>query len=155
MLQRRFESPPGRIIGRRTAKRVSRRDAQAPFELVEPLSQGHGVVASRTRPPSMASDTEGLWQRLRQGFRACDRRCCAANALQLFDPRPRRRSLSLAVGDERLELGAGEFGHVGADGLAREGRTFHRSHVPPRVSETCLDPVGFREVTERLPAQNR
>jgi hypothetical protein len=62
---------------------------------------------------------------------ASDRRRCAANALQLLDPRPRRRPLALAMGDERLELGAGELGHVGADRLAREGRTFHRSNVLP------------------------
>ncbi len=68
MLQRRFESPPDRVFGRRTAKRVSRRHQKAPFELVEPLSQGHGVVASRTRPPSMASDAEVLSQLLRHGL---------------------------------------------------------------------------------------
>ena len=142
MLQRSFKSPPSRIFGRRTAKRVSRRDPQAPFELVEPLSQGHGVVASRTRSQSMASDTEVLWQRLRQGFRASDRRRCAANALQLLDPRPRRRSLSPAMGDERLELGPGELGHVGADRLAREGWTFHHSNVLPAACQKSVSTLS-------------
>ena len=131
MLQRSFEPPPGRVPGRRAAERVSRHHPQAPFELVEPLSQGHGVVAGRTRSQSMVSDTEVLWQRLRQGFGASHRRRCAANALQLLDSRPRRGSLSLAVGDERLELGAGELGHVGANRLARNGWPFHRSNVLP------------------------
>ena len=146
MLQRSLKSPPGWIFGRRTAERGSRCDPQAPFELVEPLSQGHGVVADRTRPQSMGSDTEVLWQRLRHGFRASDRRRCAANALQLLDPHPRRRPLALAMGDERLELGAGELGHVGADRLAREGWTFHPSNVLPAACQKSVSTLSSSRI---------
>jgi hypothetical protein len=142
MPQRSFEPPPSRILGGRTAERVSRRHPQAPFEHVEPLSQGHGVVASRKRPPSMASDTQVLSQWLRHGFRASDRHRCAANALQFLDPRPRRRPLALALGDERLELGAGELGHVGADRLSGEGWTFHYSNVLPAACQKSVSTLS-------------
>ena len=142
MLQRSFESPPSRVPGRRAAKRVCRRGPQAPFELVEPLRQGHGVVASRPHSQSMASDTQVLSQRLRHGLVASDRRRCAANALQLLDPRPRRRSLSLSLRDERLELGAGELGRVGADRLAREGWTFHHSNLLPAACQKSVSTLS-------------
>ena len=146
MLQRRFEFPPGRVSRRRAAKRVSSRDPQAPFELIEPLSQSHGVVASRTRTPSMASDAEVLSQLLRHGLVAPDRRRFTASALQLLDPRPRRRSISLALSDERFELGAGELGQFGADRLAGEGRTFHHSNVLPAACQKSVSTLSSSRI---------
>ena len=126
MLQRPFESPPRRVFGRRAAKRVSQRYAQAHVRVrraAQSRSWGSGAV--RTRSPSMASDADRLSQWLRQGLDAPHRRRCAADALQLLDPRPRSRSLTLAIGDEGVQLGAGELGDVGADRLPGERWTLH------------------------------
>jgi len=90
----------------------------------------------------MASGAEVLSAWLRQCFGASERHRGAANALQLLDPRPRRRSISLALSDERFELGAGELGQFGADRLAGEGRTFHHSNVLPAACQKSVSTLS-------------
>ena len=61
------------------------------------------------------------------------RRLAPAGLLQLLDPRPGRRTLPLARGNEGLELGAEELGHVGADRLTGERGTLHSSNLEPAI----------------------
>ena len=79
----------------------------------------------------------------------CRRRLASAGLLQLLDPRPGRRTLPLARGDERLELGAGELGQFGADRLPGERGTFHPANLAPAV---CLKSVGTLRGSRIRPA---
>ena len=76
-----------------------------------PMMSGGGTLAQGTLRPLEPS-----------GGR---RRLAPADLLQLLDPRPSRRTLSLARGDEGLQLDAGELGQVGAGRLPGKRGTLH------------------------------
>lgn len=57
--------------------------------------------------------------------RRCRRRLAPADLLQLLDPRPGGRTLSLARGDEGLQFDTGELRPVGADRMPGKRGTLH------------------------------
>jgi hypothetical protein len=99
------------------------------------MTSGRGLLRQHPLRPAEAS--------------GCRRRLAFAGLLQLLNPRPGRRTLPLARGDEGFELGAGELGHVGADRLPDERGTFHASNLAPA---TCRKRVGTLHRSRVSPA---